>query len=244
MKYGWISVWIGGIVLYACSARKQEWCANGFLTALHDQSLTQTYLSKNPRVPVETEPVPVASTEPDSFYDSLCKVWIDTSTLKGKRLYIMNQFLIQNEPSQPMYDSLFDLNYDGCMDYVIGYYGQCGNGVKNRVEVHLYDTTVNCYTYSSWLSGITNPSFYINQKKITGFYMAYGGGDGCRFEWIEGKWEIAKAFEVWNEGDTSKWHIAYPLKNALYVQVRPYVLIPHTDILETKIDTNYDPMKF
>ena len=56
-------------------------------------------------------------------YDSLANAKIDTATLKGKREFIMNHFLIDNRTSSPDCDTLIDLNFDGQKDYVIHYYG-------------------------------------------------------------------------------------------------------------------------
>ncbi len=38
----------------------------------------------------------------------------------------MNHFFIENAPSASDFDTLFDINYDGYKDYVIGYYAQAG----------------------------------------------------------------------------------------------------------------------
>lgn len=172
----------------------------------------------------------------DGVYDSLAKAHVDTSTLKGKREWIMNHFLIENSPSSSDYDTLFDITYDGFKDYVIGYYGQAGTGIKNRVKVFFYDPKNNCYILNEQLSDLPNPTFYIKQKKITGFYIGNGGGGGGRLEWIKNKWTTTKEFEVDNESDTTKWKISYPLKKKKEVIVRPYQMIPPEDILETNIN--------
>jgi hypothetical protein len=178
--------------------------------------------------PVETDP-----------YDSLAKAFVDTTTLKGKREWIMNHFLIEYRSSSADFDTLFDLTYDGHKDYVIGYYGQAGTGIKNRVEVYFYDKKKNNYILNERLSDLPNPTFYIKQKKITGFYISIGGGGGGRLEWINGKWTPTKEFEVDNEGDTTKWIITYPLKNKKEVKIKPFQMVPPPDILETSIDTDF-----
>jgi hypothetical protein len=171
----------------------------------------------------------------DGYYDSLAKAYVDTSTLKGKREWIMNHFLIENTPSSSDYDTLFDITYDGFKDYVIGYYGQAGTGIKNRVKVFFYDPKNNCYILNEQLSDLPNPTFYIKQKKITGFYIGNGGGGGGRLEWLNGKWTTTKEFDVDKEGDTTKWIISYPLKRKNEIIVRPFQMIPPKDILETDI---------
>ena len=171
----------------------------------------------------------------NTSYDSLANLKIDTSTLKGKRKYLLNQFLINQQPSSPDYDTTFDLNYDGAKDYVIGYYGQAGNGIKNRVEVYLYDRDTKCYVLNEQLSSLPNPTFYIKQKKITSFYIA-GSGSGERLQWLSGKWVPTKLFRVDNTGDKSVWKIEYPIAKKKKFIVAPFEMIPPSEVLETHID--------
>lgn len=168
-------------------------------------------------------------------YDSLARAYVDTSTLQGKRSWLMNQFLIENGLSSPDYDTLFDLTYDGFQDYVIGYYGKSGTGIKNRVKVYFFNQKKQSYFLDEQLSELPNPTFYIKQKKITGFYIGNGGGGGGRLEWINNKWTTTKEFDVDKEGDSTKWNISYPLKKKEKVIVRPFQMIPPEEILETDI---------
>lgn len=171
----------------------------------------------------------------NDMYDSLARAPVDTSTLQGKRSWLMNHFLVENGLVSPDYDTLFDLTYDGFKDYVIGYYGKSGTGIKNRVDVYLFNPKKHCYVLDKQLSGLPNPTFYIKQKKITGFYIGNGGGGGQRLEWINNNWRITKEFEVDEDGDTTKWKISYPIKKKKEVLVRPFQMIPPENILETDI---------
>lgn len=168
-------------------------------------------------------------------YDSLARAYIDTSTLQGKRSWLINQFLIENGLVSPDYDTLFDLTYDGLKDYIIGYYGKSGTGIKNRVKIYLFNPKRHCYILDEQLSKLPNPTFYIKQKIITGFYIGNGGGRGGRLEWINNRWTITKEFDVDKEGDTTKWEINYPLKKKKEIIVRPFQMIPPEEILETDI---------
>lgn len=169
-------------------------------------------------------------------FDSLARVYVDTTTLPGKRNWLMNQFLIENGLASPEYDSLLDLTYDGHKDFVVGYYGKSGTGIKNRVKVYLFNPKRQCYILDEQLSGLPNPTFYIKEKKITGFYIGIGGGGGGRLEWISNKWTTTKEFNVDKDGDTTKWNISYPLKRKTEVIVRPFQMIPPEEILETSIN--------
>lgn len=168
-------------------------------------------------------------------YDSLARAYVDTSTLQGKRSWLINQFLLGNGLVSPDYDTLFDLTYDGHKDYIIGYYGKSGTGIKNRVNVYLFHPKINCYILDEQLSDLPNPTFYIKHRKITGFYIGNGGGGGCRLEWINNKWTTTKEFDVDKEGDTTKWKVSYPLKKKKEVIIRPFQMIPPEEILETDI---------
>lgn len=171
------------------------------------------------------------------FYDSLLTAKVDTSTLKGKRKFIMNHFLIENAPSSSDYDTLFDLNYDGYKDYIIGYYGAAGTGYKNRVIVYLYSPVKKNYIQDENLSGLPNPSFYINRRKITSFYMAAGAGYGVELNWIDNKWIEVMSFDVENNpknNDSAFFTIKYPLKKKRQNYYSTYFYIPPSSFLENK----------
>lgn len=173
----------------------------------------------------------VSSKYYSSPFDSLVNVVVDTSTLASKREYILNHFIVEIAPTWSDYDTLFDINYDGKKDYIIGYYGLAGTGVKNRIAVYLYNKKNDGYILNEQLTRLSNPTFYINKKKITSFYIGHGGGEGCRLEWIKGKWRVTKEFTIDNEGI---WQINYPLKHKKEKIVRPFQMTPPKDILETQ----------
>jgi hypothetical protein len=164
--------------------------------------------------------------------DSLPQNSIDTTNLTGKRQYILQQFQTENPISLPGYDTLLDLNNDGVEDYIIGYYGQSGTGLKNRVSVYLYDGENDGYHFNEKLSGLPNPSFYMKQKKITWFYIANGGGDAGILEWINGTWTTTIEFDIDRQGVQAIWEITYPPKHKGEKIVRPFQPIPPDEILE------------
>ena len=169
--------------------------------------------------------------------DSIANIIVDTMTLEGKRQKIMNNFIIEFMNS-PDYDTLLDLNYDGHKDYVIGYYGKSGTGIKNRNDVYLYAPKVNSYSKDEQLSDLPNPTFYIKEKKITGFYIGNGGGGGEKLEWLKNKWTKTKEFEVDFDDvnrDRTEWRIKYPITNKTEVIIGPFQMIPPVDVLETDI---------
>jgi hypothetical protein len=172
------------------------------------------------------------------FYDprdSIAAMYIDTGSLKGKRQYILREFQL-NHVSGPMYDSLFDVNYDGTPDYIIGYYGESGTGIKNRIEVYAQDAKTERYIYDEQLSGVPNPTFYLKKKKITGFYIPMGSGHGEQLEWLGHKWIVTMEFDVDNLEENSVWEISYPLTGRKKEVRMAYQMIPPQEIMETNID--------
>lgn len=157
----------------------------------------------------------------------------DTSTPEGKRQWFKISLLKELDPSGINYDTLLDLDYDGHPDYLIAYYAQAGTGIKNGIEVYLYNPDKENYRYNEMLSGIRNPSFFLNEKKITGFYLANGAGGGEMYRFIKGQWTITKEFYVDNNGDSSVWEIFYPQTNKMVKIVKPYAMVPPQDILPT-----------
>ncbi len=173
----------------------------------------------------------IIADKPDTFDVLLSKT--DTSTLEGKRQYLKILLMKKLDPSGINYDTLIDLNYDAHPDYLIAYYAQAGTGIKNGVDVYIYQKDKNNYKYHDMLSGIRNPSFYLKEKKITGFYLAHGAGGGEMYRFIKGQWTITKEFYVDNKGDSSIWEIFYPQTNTMRKIIRPYTLRPPQDILPT-----------
>ena len=193
----------------------------------------------NSEVIIDTMPAKKSfldTTSADFYYDSLFNSPKDTSTLESKRQRLYNRFIVENKLSSPEYDTLIDLTYDGYKDYIIGYYGQSGSGIKNRVEVYIYSKRSGNYLLDEQISNLMNPTFYISRKRITGFYLAHGGGDGIQLEWKGSKWITTMEFSVDNKGEKSIWQIYYPLKRQRKAIIRAYQFIPPLEILETDIE--------
>jgi hypothetical protein len=157
-------------------------------------------------------------------------------SLAGKRKRVLDRFYEDFSPAQPMYDTLVDVNYDRYRDYLIGHYGSSGTGFKYRVAVYLYLKTKNDYIFNEQLSGIINPSFYLDQYKITGFYIGLGGGAGEKLEWLHKKWQVTKSFSVSNENDNTVWNIEYPLQKKKESIKNSFQVIPPQYILENNPD--------
>jgi len=160
---------------------------------------------------------------------------VDESTLKIKSQKLLMSFNAESKITSADYDTLIDLNYDNIKDFVIGYYGQSGTGIKNKIRVYLFDANKHNYVLNEQLSNLSNPTFYIEQKKITEFYIGNGGGSGSKHEWLNGKWIVTKMFEVNKNEIKTVWKITYPLKKKIEYFAIPYQMVPPKDILETNI---------
>lgn len=160
---------------------------------------------------------------------------VDEAILKVKSQKLLKAFNSESDITSADYNSLIDLNYDKIKDFVIGYYGQSGSGIKNKVRVYLYDLKKQDYVLNNQLSDLSNPTFYVEEKKITEFYIANGGGSGSQLEWINGKWIVTKMFDVDKNEIKTVWKVTYPLKKKTEYFAKPYRMIPPKDILETRV---------
>ena len=160
---------------------------------------------------------------------------VSEETLKAKSQKLLTEFNAESKITSAEYDTLIDLNYDNIKDFVIGYYGQSGTGIKNKIRVYLYDLKKHNYILNEQLSELSNPTFYIDQKKITEFYIGNGGGSGSKLEWINRKWVVTKMFEVDENEIQTVWKITYPLTKKTEYIAKPYKMIPTKDILETNV---------
>jgi hypothetical protein len=78
----------------------------------------------------------------------------------------------------------------------------------------LFDPNGKKYRKDTLLSSVTNPSYYLIGKMITGFYLGNGGGGGDQLEWMNGAWVVTKkvsASSGENYIDSVYWSIYYPL---------------------------------
>jgi hypothetical protein len=156
----------------------------------------------------------------------------DNNNLKRIRQLVLKDFTVNIAPFG-QYDTLVDLNYDNYRDYIIGYYGAAGTGIKFRIAVYLYSKKTNNYLFNKELSSLVNPSFFIHEKKITGFYIGLGGGYGKKLEWINKRWILTKEFSVQDNGDSTVWELNYPIANKQEKIIRSFQGIPPQEILET-----------
>jgi len=93
-------------------------------------------------------------------------------------------------------DTLIDLNGDGYKDILIEYYGASGTGLKNRIQVFLFEPFHNKFKESEQLSDLANPTFYFNRKIITGYYVANGGGYATKLKWNHLKLDTLEYIEI------------------------------------------------
>lgn len=155
--------------------------------------------------------------------------------MKAKSQKLLKEFNEESKITSADSDTLIDLNYDNIKDFVIGYYGQSGTGIKNKIRVYLYDIKKHNYVLNEQLSDLSNPTFYIDQKKITEFYIGNGGGSGSKLEWNDEEWTVTKMFEVDQNEIKTIWKITYPLQKKKEYFAKPYEMIPPKDILETNV---------
>lgn len=160
---------------------------------------------------------------------------IDESILKSKSQILLKEFNSESKITSADSDLLLDLNYDGVKDYIINYYGQSGTGIKNKVRIYIYDLKKNEYVLDKRLSDLSNPTFYIDKKTITEFYIGNGGGSGGQLEWINKKWTTTKTFEVEENEIKTVWKVTNSRSGKIAYFALPFQSIPPKEILETNI---------
>lgn len=77
---------------------------------------------------------------------------------------------------------LLDINGDDHLDLIAEYYRTSGSGVKNRVDIFLFDKRLN--KLSSEPFALDNPSYYENDI-ITSHYYGMGGGSAVKYQIVE-----------------------------------------------------------
>ncbi|UKN01308.1 hypothetical protein K6119_16390 [Paracrocinitomix mangrovi] len=200
----------------------------------NEETVSKNIPSASNNVSISPEPVK------DNYIDSLLSIEYP-KTPEGEREKIFNQWVIDNSPNYPTSDSVFDINYDGIADYVINFYYMCGNGLKNGWEVYISKPELNGFYRDTVLSEIVNPSYYPNQKKITGFYIPYGRGycEEYHFDERHNLWKKKKEVKVTNNGKNSIWDIHYLNSDQHLAVFHPYQGIPPSNIIWSKHNTEY-----
>jgi hypothetical protein len=164
--------------------------------------------------------------------DSIALLKIDTSTPEGKRQAILRKLTLHYSfAMSECSDTLFDLNFDRHADLVVRHYGTMGTGLKNFIDVYLYDPQSEQYIFDQQLSDLRNPSFYLEKKKITEFYIGYGAGDGNELEWINGKWITTRTISVFNNAENTLWMITDPRGSDTAQIALPFQMVPPRKVL-------------
>lgn len=200
------------------------------LTASCNETISSKEKAKQTDVQTSTEEVDLE----DLILDSLKKMSFDTNTYNGKLDYIRNLVAMELFPMEVNDDTLFDLNFDGIDDLVFSYYAQAGTGRKEGMFVYLNKGTKNIFEKDSLLSSIRNPSFFLKKKKITGYYLAHGGGECIELKFFNKKWNISKLVSVDNHEENSRWICTFPEKNSSKTYNLPYDYIPPSEIIEVE----------
>lgn len=171
--------------------------------------------------------------EEDKILDSLKGLKFDTTNYLGKISYLKNQLGIQYYPFGYDRDTLFDINYDGKKDLIFFVFALAGTGLKQGMEAYIFSPEHRCFVRDSLLSSVRNPSFFLDKKKITGFYLANGGGYCNELRYKKGRWVETKIVDVSNDNDIVDWKITNLESGKKTVIKESYFGIPPKEVLET-----------
>ncbi|NRA11762.1 MAG: hypothetical protein HRT57_07395 [Crocinitomicaceae bacterium] len=161
---------------------------------------------------------------------------IDTSTLERKRAFILNEFKTGQESLAYVHDTLMDLNFDSFPDLVIETHTIAGRGMRNGVEAYVFNDAKKCYVRDTFFSAMENPSFYLENNRMSSFQLSYGSGAGQEYEWYGGEWNLAKAFEVTNYGKSSVWKVTYAMTDQEALMNYPFNKVPPQEVIQHKFE--------
>ena len=162
------------------------------------------------------------------------EVKIDTSTLEGKRDFILDEFKSGQERLAYINDTLLDLNFDSYPDLIIETYLIAGRGMRNGVEAYVFDHEKCYYVRDTFVSAMDNPSFYLEDNRMSCFHLTFASGAGQEYEWQEGEWIVAKQFEVTNHGKSSVWKVTDDCTNTEYFFNHPFEMVPPQEVIQHK----------
>ena len=165
-------------------------------------------------------------------------------------LYVSNTYAQKNELLVKTCDTLpiegkdgsvyihftkIDLNYDKKEDIVVSYVNTPNYGGPDYLIDSIFiNQGNNCYTRDTLLPflGASNPSFFINQNKITIFCLFKNDGYGSQYEWIGNKWIETKRLIVKNEGKNSRWFVSDLQNKKENIIIAPYNYFPPDNVLK------------
>ena len=131
---------------------------------------------------------------------------------------------------------LIDLNYDTYNDLVI-YRPGCGTGHLIIIDVYYYYPQTRKFVYDNQLSEITNPSFYLSDSLITGFYIGHGGGNCISLRWNENSWKTSETITIEpTEMDYLKWKVIIKNHQTMIVKdtIMEIFVVPDTTLLRNR----------
>ena len=138
---------------------------------------------------------------------------------------------------------LLDINYDGHKDLLLLHQPISLIGFGVDVGIYLYNPNEKRFENNVY-QFFSNPSFYLEDKEITDFYIALGGGYGSLYKWRNGKWEKIKQYNF-GERNEKGWKIEIintETNDTSYTYQKSNFTIPDSKILRNKY--NETPINF
>ena len=91
-------------------------------------------------------------------------------------------------------DTLIDLNGDGHRDLLLEFYGSSGTGLKNRVNIYLFNNKKLRFLKEP--IDLPNPTFNFRNNTIVSYYVANGGGYATELKWHGLRLDTIESIEV------------------------------------------------
>ncbi len=163
--------------------------------------------------------------------------------MRKKAKALLHAHLHDYDPAEA-HDSLMDMNGDGYDDIIVEFYYGAGTGLKNGVDLIMYDPAKKTFDARQSIR-LVNPTFYFKKREVVSYYIASGGGEAKKQKWngiklklienivvdVDSKTGLEFSFTQKNHltGKVTKWKATEMVlpKEYNYFQYTPLVTSPH-----------------
>jgi len=132
------------------------------------------------------------------------------NTLKGKAANLIDALDENGDYPLAGKDTLIDLNGDKYKDILIEFYGLAGTGLKNGVDIYLFNHRKKEFLKEP--IDLPNPTFNFNNSTVVSYYIGNGGGYASKLKWNVLKLDTLESIEVnndWRGNDLRSTSIVY-----------------------------------
>ncbi|HET6995339.1 MAG TPA: hypothetical protein VFI06_10180 [Chitinophagaceae bacterium] len=125
---------------------------------------------------------------------------LDSTTIEGKAAILLAR-LKDSADYAAIHgrDTLMDLNGDKQADLLLEFYAAAGTGLKNGVNIYMFDKRSNRFVTEP--VDLPNPTFNFKNNTVVSYYIAMGAGYATELKWDRLTLDTLESIEVEND-----WH--------------------------------------